>query len=198
MTLETHTNESELIAKAASGDVSAFESLYRTHSARVYGLCLRLTGREAEAQDCAQEAFIKAWRQLSGFRGDSSLGSWLHRIAVNVVRDKRRREHREENYLALVASTAQGPADLANEADAVAELERAIRHLPTRARDVFVLHRIYGYTHEQVAQMLDIAVGTSKAQVHRAVQLLSAALPAIAASFAAGERPARNGNGARQ
>jgi RNA polymerase sigma-70 factor (ECF subfamily) len=172
--------EPELIEHAQAGDLRAFESLYRLHAGRVYGLCLRLTRNEAEAQDCVQDTFISAWRQLSGFRGDSSLATWLHRIAVNRALDRKRRGERERRHLEIVSNECREEAAGADsDAGELEELERAIRKLPARAREVLVLHKIYGYTHEQTAEMLDIAVGTSKAQVHRALKLLADALPGV-------------------
>jgi RNA polymerase sigma-70 factor (ECF subfamily) len=168
-----NTHESQdalLIAEAIAGDLESFETLYRRYSARVYGLCLRLTRHEADAQDCTQETFIRAWRQLGRFRGDSAFGTWLHRIAVNEVLSRRRRASTEQRYLRVVQPET-APSDQEGTID-VEELERAIRQLPDRARDVLVLHKIYGYTHEETGKMLDIAAGTCKAQVHRALKLV--------------------------
>ena len=161
--------DASLIEAAVQGDTAAFETLYRRHTGRVHGLCLRLTQNRAEAQDCTQETFIRAWRQLATFRGDSSFATWLHKIALNEVLGRKRRASTEIRHLELVRRDAKeshdGPAKLD-------ELERAIGLLPERAREVFVLQKIYGYTHEETADLLNIAVGTSKAQVHRASRLL--------------------------
>jgi RNA polymerase sigma-70 factor (ECF subfamily) len=165
--------DAALIAAAVGGDTAAFETLYRRHTGRVHGLCLRLTRSRAEAQDCTQETFIRAWRQLATFRGQSSLSTWLHRIALNEVLGRKRRASTEDRHLAVVRLEARdshrGPASLD-------ELERAIGLLPDRAREVFVLQKVYGYTHEETADLLNIAVGTCKAQVHRASRLLAEAL----------------------
>jgi RNA polymerase sigma-70 factor, ECF subfamily len=166
-------DESELVRRSQDGDPAAFENLYRLHAGRVHGLCRRLTADEGEAQDCTQETFVRAWQRLDAFRGDASLATWLHKIAVNEVLGRKRRRSIERRYLELVDRSAVAAQDDHGE---LAELERAIEALPDRARQVFVLQRIYGHTHEQVAEMLDIAVGTCKAQVHRASRLLIEAL----------------------
>jgi RNA polymerase sigma-70 factor (ECF subfamily) len=158
-----------LIAAAVAGDTAAFESLYRRHAGRVYGLCLRLTQNRADAQDATQETFVSAWRQLATFRGDSGLATWLHRIALNQVLGRKRRAATEANRLEIVereSATSYASPELTD------HLERAIAQLPQRAREVFVLQKVYGYTHEEVADLLNIAVGTCKAQVHRAGLLL--------------------------
>lgn len=163
-----------LLEQARSGDVRAFEHLYRSLSPRVYGLCLRLARNTAEAQDCTQETFVIAWQRLGEFRGESALGTWLHRIALNEVLGRRRRQVTEARHLVAVGAesnrTHSDPATLE-------DLERAIAKLPERARDVFVLRAIYGYTHEEIGGLLDVTVGTSKTHYFRARQLLAALLP---------------------
>jgi RNA polymerase sigma-70 factor (ECF subfamily) len=161
--------DAALIEAAIQGDTTAFEALYRRHTGRVYGLCVRLTRSAAEAQDCTQETFIRAWRQLASFRGHSSFSTWLHKIALNEVLGRKRRAAAETRRLEVVQNDARKSHDGPAELD---ELERAIGQLPERAREVFVLQKIYGYTHEETAELLNIAVGTCKAQVHRAARLL--------------------------
>jgi RNA polymerase sigma-70 factor (ECF subfamily) len=162
--------DAQLIEAAVQGDSGAFEKLYRRHTGRVHGLCVRLTQNRAEAQDCTQETFIRAWRRLATFRGDSSFATWLHKIALNEVLGRKRRAATETRHLEVVRRETKdshaGPAQ-------IDELERAIGLLPDRAREVFVLQKIYGYTHEETAELLSIAVGTCKAQVHRASRLLA-------------------------
>jgi len=169
--------EAALVQRARRGDMRAFERLYRDHIGRIYGVCLRLTRDIGQAEDCAQEAFINAWRALERFETRSAFGTWLHRIAVNVVLAKRRRR----------SPIAQAPVDAAEleEAEAgftldtpveVSEIEAAIGELPEGARDVLVLSGIYGHSHAEVADMLGIAEGTCKAQLHRARALLRAKL----------------------
>jgi RNA polymerase sigma-70 factor (ECF subfamily) len=163
-----------LLEQARSGDVRAFEGLYRALSPSVYGLCLRLARNSAEAQDCTQETFVIAWQRLGEFRGDSALGTWLHRIAVNEVLGRRRKQAIEARHLMAVG--AQSPRTQGDPAT-LEDLERAIAKLPERARDVFVLRAVYGHTHEEIAGMLDVTVGTSKTHYFRARHLLAASLP---------------------
>lgn len=169
----------ELIDEARRGDVRAFERIYHAHASRVYGLCLRMARDPAEAEDCTQETFIRAWNRLADFRGDSQLGTWLHRIAVNEVLGRRRRRSMESRHLTAVDG---GKRYVTNDAATEQDLERAIAKLPERARDVFVLRAIYGYSHEEIAEMLEVAVSTSKSQHFRARKLLVAALPGLAVS----------------
>jgi RNA polymerase sigma-70 factor (ECF subfamily) len=166
---ETHTDE-WLIARAARGDRQAFERLYRVHVDRVHGLCLRMTRNTTLAEDCTQMAFIQAWEALPRFERRSAFGTWLHRIAVNVVL-MQRRGHREDAFVAPVqeADAVEFVLDTPVE---VAEIEAAIDSLPEGARDVLVLAGIYGYSHVEIAPMLGVAEGTCKAQLHRARRLL--------------------------
>lgn len=163
-----------LLADARRGDTQAFEALYRSLAPSVYGLCLRLTQNTAEAQDCTQETFIRGWRRLTEFRGESRLGTWLHRIAVNEVLGRRRRRAMEHRHLTALGFGARQVID---DPATLEDLERAIARLPERARMVFVLHSVYGHSHDEVAEMLDITPGTSKAQNFRARALLIEALP---------------------
>ena len=163
--------EAEWIARAKQADMQAFESLYRAHVDRVYGLCLRMTGNVAEAEDCTQEAFVQAWRQLDRFRGDSAFGTWLHRIAVNAVLGRMRKSKREHDRIQVVADTDRPPVTEADSGE-LRDLAAAIDRLPEGARHVFVLYAVYGYSHEEAGNMLGIAPGTSKAQLHRARRLL--------------------------
>lgn len=155
------------VRRARKGDRRAFEQLYRSHVGQVYGLCLRMTGQPAEAEDCAQEAFIQAWRKLAQFRGDAAFGTWLHRIAVNAVLARRRRNRPEDplDEGRELAAPAENPGDQS-------DIETAVAGLPDGARHVFVLLAVYGYTHEEAGEMLGIAAGTCKAQLHRARRLL--------------------------
>ena len=165
-------DETALIARARGGDTRAFEALYREHVDRVYGLCLRMTGNVSEAEDCAQEAFIQAWNKLAKFRGDSAFGTWMHRIAVNAVLGRMRKSKREQDRIQAVADTASSPASIGDSGD-LRDLSDAIDRLPEGARHVFVLNAVYGYSHEESSSMLGMAVGTSKAQLHRARRLLA-------------------------
>jgi len=164
--------EQALIERAQNGDAGSFEALYRRHVGNVYGLCLRMTGNASEAEDCAQEAFIQAWTRLDRFRGESSLGTWLHRIAVNAVLGRMRKSRREQDRLQVVKETAP-PRATVGDAGGMRDLQQALGTLPTGARQVFVLHAVYGYSHDETGEMLGIASGTSKAQLHRAKHLLA-------------------------
>ena len=166
--------ERALVQRARFGDTRAFERLYREHAGKVYGLCLRMTRDAALAEDCTQETFVNAWRALDRFETRSSLGTWLHRIAVNVALGKRRKA-----APVVVASDLVEVEDEAVETEwtletplEVNEIETAIGGLPEGARDVLVLHAIYGYSHAEAAEMLGVAEGTCKAQLHRARGLL--------------------------
>jgi RNA polymerase sigma-70 factor (ECF subfamily) len=163
----------ELVERACAGDEAAFEALYRGNVGRVYGLCLRMVGEQVAAEELTQDVFVRAWQKLSLFRGDSAFSTWLHRLAVNVVlqslRTRKRREARvrsTDDVTALAGSTR--PAQVGKRLD----LERALDTLPDGARRVFVLHDIEGYKHAEIADMTGTAVGTSKAQLHRARRLL--------------------------
>jgi RNA polymerase sigma-70 factor (ECF subfamily) len=162
--------QSWLVLRARRGDVRAFEQLYRESCARVHGLCLRMTRDPAAAEDCTQETYLRAWRALSGFAGRSHFGTWLHRIAVNVVLERRRRP---QPALEPLASLEDGDAGMSFDTPVEeGEIEAAIAALPDGARDVLVLCAIYGHTHSEAGEMLGIAAGTCKAQLHRARALL--------------------------
>jgi RNA polymerase sigma-70 factor, ECF subfamily len=165
--------EGALVERARAGDTRAFERLYREHVGRVYGLCLRMTREPALAEDCTQETFINAWRALAQFETRSSLGTWLHRIAVNVTLAKRRKAARYEVAPEVdVEEEGAEPEWTLETPVEVEEIEEAIGSLPNGARDALVLHALYGYSHTEAAQMLGVAEGTCKAQLHRARKLL--------------------------
>jgi RNA polymerase sigma-70 factor, ECF subfamily len=165
-------HERELIRRARSGDAGAFESLYRINVGRVYALCLRMSGESERAERLTQDAFVTAWVKLSTFRGEAAFGSWLHRLTVNVVLQERRSRLRRRERIEEAAAEADSPVTRGIGPGTRIDLERAIAGLPERARLVFVLHDVEGYRHEEIAEMLGTAVGTSKAQLHRARRLL--------------------------
>ena len=164
-------DEARWVERARQADPSAFEKLYRANVDRVYGLCLRMTGERSEAEDCVQEAFIQAWNKLDKFRGDAAFGTWMHRVAVNVVLGRMRRSKREQDRIRAVSDVAPAREAIADDG-AMRDLEQAINELPSGARHVFVLHAVYGYSHGETGDMLGIAEGTSKAQLNRARRLL--------------------------
>ena len=170
-----HDEEAGLVERARAGDCAAFEELYRRHRDRIYALQWRLAGGDAAlAEDLLQEAFVRAWQKLDSFRGDSRFGTWLHRLSANVaLSDRRIRVRRIERETALEGAaerTATGDRDV--RAGHQMDLERAISALPERARTVLVLYDIEGYTHAEIAEITDMAVGSSKAQLHRARKLV--------------------------
>ncbi len=169
-------DERALLRAARGGDVRAFEALYRMLAPGVYGLCLRLARNPAEAQDCTQDTFVRAWQRLADFRGESRLGTWLHRIAVNEVLGRRRHQAVEHRHLSSVDPSKRYSLD---DSATFQDLEQAIARLPDRAREVFVLRAVYGYTHEEIGGMLQVTVSTSKTQHHRARKLLIGALPGL-------------------
>jgi RNA polymerase sigma-70 factor (ECF subfamily) len=169
--------EAALVAAAASGDAGAFEQLYRSHVGRVYGLCVRLVnGDRAKAEQYAQDAFVRAWENLRSFRGGAKFSTWLHRLTVNVVLGEHRLLKRwvsfedmpEESGTPMELTTAHPQARVGDRVD----LERALAKLPKGARAVLILHDVEGYRHEEIAELTGIAVGTSKAQLHRARKLM--------------------------
>ncbi len=166
-----------LVAQAARGDVSAFEQLYARSAGRVYAVCIRMTGDTQRARELTHDAFVRAWERLSTFRGEAAFETWMHRLAVNVVltatRGERRRAARlvsSDDEAATNAEAALGMA--APDVESKIDLERAIAALPPRAREVFVLHDVEGYRHEEIADRLELASGSVRAQLHRARKLI--------------------------
>ena len=164
------------VRRAQQGDAAAFGELYRIHAGRIHALCLRLEGDQARAEELTQDVFVRAWERLSSFRGESAFGTWLHRLAVNVVLADRRSLWRRGRRLFFT----DDPAAFERPGEAVgtsaSDLETAIARLPPGARTVFVLHDVEGYTHEEIGRLSGIAEGTSKAQLFRARRLLREAL----------------------
>lgn len=163
------------VRAAASGDAAAFECLYRAHVKRVHAVIWRLLGgMTARAEELTQEAFVRAWQALPGFRGDSLFSTWLHRLAVNValmeLRARRGGEDLEVDDSQIEFSHSETFSR--QRADLGLDLERVVARLPPRARAVLVLHDIEGWKHDEIAVQLSMAVGTSKAQLHRARGLL--------------------------
>ena len=166
--------DAQLVRRAAGADVAAFEALYRRHHRRVHGVILRLVGHaSARAEDLTQEAFVRAWQALPTFRFESAVSTWLHRMAVNTalmeLRARRSRPLADDDEDALESLSMP---DTAGRAVLGRDLERAVATLPPRARAVLVLHDVEGWKHEEIAAELGMAVGSSKAQLHRARQLL--------------------------
>jgi RNA polymerase sigma-70 factor, ECF subfamily len=159
------------VARAAAGDARAFEELYRTHLPRVHSLVRRMTaGRDVD--EITQDVFVRLWQKIGSFRGDSSFSTWLHRLAVNVVIERfrtdqarRARLYDGENIFEMLPAPAQTR-------DLGMDFEWALEKLPDGAREIFVLHDVEGYKHHEIATLLEISAGTSKAQLHRARMML--------------------------
>ena len=163
-----------LVRRAACADMPAFEALYRRHHRRVHGVIVRLVGQAgSRAEDLTQEAFVRAWQALPAFRFESAVSTWLHRLAVNTalmeLRSRRGRPGMDDDEDALESVPT---ADTAGNPMLGRDLERAVATLPPRARAVLVLHDVEGWKHEEIAAELGMAVGSSKAQLHRARHLL--------------------------
>ncbi len=159
------------VARAAAGDARAFEAVYRTHLPRVHSLVRRMTGGR-DADELTQDVFVRLWQKLGTFRGDSSFTTWLHRLAVNVVIERfrtdqvrRARMHDGEDIFEVLPGPAQTR-------DLGMDFEAALEKLPDGAREIFVLHDVEGYKHHEIATLLEISAGTSKAQLHRARMML--------------------------
>jgi RNA polymerase sigma-70 factor (ECF subfamily) len=169
--------EMRLVRAAQQGDLLAFERLYRDNERKVFGLCFRLSSDPALAEELTQEVFVRAWRKLSSFRGESAFSSWLYPLTLNVARSERRsRGRRDARIVATEDPERLERMPRAPAPEAGFDLEKAIATLPKGARAVFVLHDVEGRTHEEIAAMLTIAPGTSKAQLFRARRLLREAL----------------------
>lgn len=163
----------DLARRAGQGDVTAFEEIYRAHAPRLYTLVLRMTGSPSDAEDLLQDIFLQAYRKLGGFRGESSLGTWLYRMAVNQCLDhlrgrQARMARSTGSYDDETVSEPVAPAPVIPAAVSRVDLERAIARLPDGCRTAFVLHDVEGLAHHEVAAMLGISEGTSKSQLHKA------------------------------
>jgi len=177
--------EAETIRLAQAGDVAAFETLYGLHKRRVYSLCRRMSGNEAEAEDLAQEVFLLVFRKLVNFRGQSAFSTWLHRVTVNVVLMRFRKKGLMAVSLQELLDPAEGETAksdfghrdevLAGAVDRVV-MERAIEDLPPGYRTVFVLFDIEGYEHNEIAAMLGCTIGNTKSQLHKARMKMRAIL----------------------
>ena len=170
---ETRATERELVERCRRGELGAFEELYRAHAGRIFGLALRMLGNPADAEDLLQEIFLAAHRKLDTFRGDAALGTWLYRLAMNQLLDHVRSRAARAGQLTdgmddMSTLADAGGAKLADRAVDRVDLERAIAQLPEGCRAAFVLHDVEGLEHQEVAEVLGIAEGTSKSQVHKA------------------------------
>lgn len=163
----------ELARRVAAGEDAAFDRVYEENVERVYALCLRMCGDPDKARRLTQDAFVRAWERIGSFRGESRLSSWLHRVTANVVVESRRRRSRWR--LRLVEEPQGGervPAPKRRDPGLRLDLERAIASLPEGARTVLVLRDVEGYSYEEITRITGLAMGTVKAQIHRARKLM--------------------------
>jgi RNA polymerase sigma-70 factor, ECF subfamily len=160
----------DLVARCRAGEVEAFETLYREHASRLYTLACRMAGSREDGEDLLQEIFLQAYRKLGSFKGDSSIGTWLYRLALNHCLDYVRSRRAKMNKLTetLDAETSFEPTARRDTPIARMDLERAVERLPEGCREAFVLHDVEGFDHKEVADLLGIAEGTSKSQVFKA------------------------------
>lgn len=165
------TSDSDDVARAAAGDVEAFERLYRATVGRVYALACRMAGEDS-ADDLTQEVYLRAWRKLHTFRGDAAFATWLHRLAVNLILTRRESERKREARHVGHEGVLEGMVARVRPPGIRMDLEAALERLPAGAREVFVLYDVEGYTHDEIAGLLAISAGTSKSQLHRARMLL--------------------------
>jgi RNA polymerase sigma-70 factor, ECF subfamily len=171
LTALSRTDPVDDVALAAGGDVRAFERLYRAHLPKVHSLVRRMAaGRDTD--ELTQDVFVRVWQKLASFRGESAFGTWLHRLAVNVVIERfrtetlrRQRYHDGEDIFEVLPARATS-------GDLSMDFESALAKLPDGAREIFVLHDVEGYKHREIADLLEISAGTSKAQLHRARMML--------------------------
>ena len=163
----------ELAKAAGIGDMAAFEEIYKRHHRRVYSICLRMLQNASEAEDLTQDVFIQLYRKIGSFRGDSAFTTWLHRMTVNqVLMHFRKRTVKYEKVTDEGETPDQIVTGTVNPmkmqiVDKIA-IENAIGQLPDGYKNVFVLHDVEGFEHEEVARILGCSVGTSKSQLHKA------------------------------
>ena len=175
------TEELALVERCRAGDLAAFETIYRTHAGRLYSVACRVLGNPTDAEDLLQEIFLAAHRKLETFRGESALGTWLYRLAMNLCLDHLRSRATRSGQLTDALDEEYGLDDsgsrrLAERTIARMDLERAMAQLPEGCRTAFVLHDVEGLEHREIAEVLGIAEGTSKSQVHKARMRLRAML----------------------
>jgi RNA polymerase sigma-70 factor (ECF subfamily) len=169
--------EVDEVARAQAGDRRAFECLYHRHAARIHGLARRMLNYD-EAGEATQDVFVRAWEKLGSFRGEAAFGTWLHRLAINVMLTRRQglgtrraRFIEDDGVIDVLPARTQTR-------DFSMDFEAAIARLPDGARTIFVLHDVEGYKHDEIAEFLDVTTGTTKAQLHRARMLLRGHLSA--------------------
>jgi len=184
-------NENKLIERAARGDGAAFSELMSAHEGRMYAVALRMCGNREDAQDCLQDAMIRVFKAISGFKGQSSFSTWVYRITMNTCLDElRRRKNRQNTSLDGLLDTGWAPSDDLDtpERHALAsekrrEIERAIAELPEDMRSAIVLRDVQGFAYDEIAQMLGANVGTIKSRISRGREKLREKLSAALELF---------------
>lgn len=167
----------DLVERAKDGDQVAFKALYDANVDRVFRLCFRMVGDETLAREFTQDAFVRVWEVLHQYRGDAAFSTWLHSIAVSVVLnglrkvDRHRKRERSLEDAGYLSVKEKGAEPLVAD-----RLKEAVDGLPEIYRTVFLMYDLEGYPHGEIAEMLDVAVGTSKARLFRARELLREAL----------------------
>jgi RNA polymerase sigma-70 factor, ECF subfamily len=180
---QTRQDDLAVVERCRQGELGAFEEIYRAHSRRLYGVAVRMLGNPADADDMLQEIFLAAHRKLDSFRGESALGTWLYRLAVNLCLDYLRSRtgralHVTDALDDEPALPDAGSGGLAERTVTKMDLERALAQLPEGCRTAFLLHDVQGLEHREVGEIMGIAEGTSKSQVHKARLRLRALLSA--------------------
>ena len=166
-------NEAQLIQQCQLGNLDAFKSLYELHKHRIYNIAYRIHGDHEDAQDSVQDAFVIIYKKIYSFRGDSAFSTWLYRIVVNTCLNNIRKSKRSKDSIDLsdmenIATEARYDKNKSLEII----LDEEIQNLPPGYRAVFVLHEIEGFSHQEISQMLNKSIGTSKSQLYRAKQML--------------------------
>lgn len=168
--------ESFLVSQAKEGNTESFEKLYKINLPRVYAVCLRISSDKMRAEELTQDTFVKAWENINSFRGESLFSTWIYKIAVNIslldLRQRKRWYKRFKNFSNLLNFDKKVSISVSTSID----LDKAVSYLPEKARLVFILHDIEGYRHNEIAELLSVKSGTTKAQLHRARKLLREAL----------------------
>jgi RNA polymerase sigma-70 factor (ECF subfamily) len=178
---EMDVNDVELVERSRGGDMAAFEAIYRRHAGRLYGLASRMAGSVDDGEDLLQEIFLQAYRKLGSFKGESSLGTWLYRLAVNHCLDfvRSRRAKNDKMTESLADDEGAIPIPVRESPIVRLDLERAIASLPDGCREAFVLHDVEGFEHREIGELLGIAEGTSKSQVFKARMKIRAMLGTV-------------------
>lgn len=156
---------------AAAGDQLAFERLYHAHVARVHSLARRMLGGD-DADEATQDVFVRAWEKLGTFRGEAAFGTWLHRLAINVILGRRQSRARRWERVVEGDQLVESLPSHRSHLELHMDFETAIGRLPKGAREVFVLHDVEGFKHHEIAEMMGVTTGTTKAQLHRARRAL--------------------------